>query len=171
MQAGDKLFDSLYQELRALARRQIRRRGYGGTLDTGALIHEAYLKLAENPRTRVRDRGHFLALAARVMRQVVVDYTRRQGAAKRGGGLLTMLPDSIADPSGRGVEDLLALDEALERLEKLEPRLAKLVELRFFGGLSAEESAQALEVSVATLNRDWLKARAFLHTEITRSSV
>ena len=171
MQAGDKLFDSLYQELRALARRQIRRRGYGGTLDTGALIHEAYLKLAESPRTQVRDRGHFLALAARVMRQVMVDYTRRQHAAKRGGGLITMLPDGVADPSGRGVEDLLALDEALARLEKLEPRLAKLVELRFFGGLSAEESAQALDVSVATLNRDWLKARAFLHSEITRSSV
>jgi RNA polymerase sigma factor (TIGR02999 family) len=171
MLSGNRLFDSLYQELRALARRQIRRRGYGGTLDTGALIHEAYLKLAESPRTRVRDRGHFLALASRVMRQVVVDYTRRQTAVKRGGGKLQMLPESIAEPAGSGVEDLLALDQALERLEVLEPRLAKLVELRFFGGLSAEEAAQALEVSVATLNRDWLKARAFLHSEITRSGV
>ena len=84
--------------------------------------------------------------------------------------MLQMLPDSIADPAGRGVEDVLALDEALKRLEGLEPRLAKVVELRFFGGLSAEEAAQSLEVSVATLNRDWLKARAFLYSEITRSS-
>lgn len=170
MQAGDKLFDSLYQELRALARRQIRRRGYGGTLDTGALIHEAYVKLAENPQTRVRDRGHFLALAARVMRQVVVDYVRRQGAAKRGGGFPRMVPDGIAGPAARGMEDVLALDEALERLNALDPRLAKLVDLRFFGGMSMEEAARSLDVSLGTAKRDWLRARAFLFSEITRSA-
>ena len=169
MQAGDELFNSLYQELRALARRQIRRRGYGGTLDTGALIHEAYLKLAENPKTRVRDRGHFLALASRVMRQVVVDYTRRRHAEKRGGGALEVLPESVADPAGGGVDDILALNEALERLEALDPRLAKLVDMRFFGGLSVEEAAEALETSVATVKRDWLKARAFLYSKIAPS--
>ena len=169
MEAGDKLFDSLYQELRALARRQIRRRGYNGTLDTGALIHEAYLKLADNPRTRVRDRGHFLALASRVMRQVVVDYTRRRRTEKRGGGMLEALPESIADPAGRGADDLLALNEALERLDALDPRLAKLVDMRFFGGMSLEEAAQVLEISVATVKRDWLKARAFLYSRIAQS--
>jgi RNA polymerase sigma factor (TIGR02999 family) len=169
LEAGDRLFNSLYHELRALARRQIRHCGYSGTLDTGALIHEAYLKLAENPRTRVRDRGHFLALASRVMRQVVVDYTRRQQAEKRGGGVLEALPECIADRKGRGADDLLALNEALERLEALDPRLAKLVDMRFFGGLSVEEAAQALEISVATVKRDWLKARAFLYSRIAES--
>jgi RNA polymerase sigma factor (TIGR02999 family) len=170
MQAGDQLFDSLYQELRALARRQIRRRGYNGTLDTGALIHEAYLKLADNPGTRVRDRGHFLALASRVMRQVVVDYSRRRDAAKRGGGVPEPLPESIADPAAGGTEDILALNEALECLEALDPRLAKLVDMRFFGGLSVEEAAEALEISVATVKRDWLKARAFLYSKIAPSA-
>jgi RNA polymerase sigma factor (TIGR02999 family) len=169
VQGNDQLFDSLYQELRALARRQIRRQGYGGTLDTGALIHEAYLKLAGNPRTRVRDRGHFLALASRVMRQVVMDHTRRRLAAKRGGGLIQMLPETIAEPAGDAAEDLLALNEALERLDALDPRLAKLVDLRFFGGLSVEEAAEALEVSVATVKRDWLKARAFLYSKISQT--
>jgi RNA polymerase sigma factor (TIGR02999 family) len=169
LKAGDKLFESLYTELRALARRQIRRRGYKGTLDTGALIHEAYLKLAGDSGAEVRDRGHFLALASRVMRQVVVDYTRRQRAAKRGGGLPQALSDSIADPVARGAEDLLALNEALERLEDLDPRLAGLVDMRFFGGLSVEEAAEALKVSVATVKRDWLKARAFLYSRISPS--
>jgi len=168
--AGDRLFSTLYQELRQLARRQLRHRSPGGTLDTTALIHEAYLKLVDGTRRRVRDRGHFLSLASRVMRQIVVDYARRKNAVKRGGGLLRPLADDPPVPIGRNAEDLLALDEALEKLEVLDPRLARLVDLRFFGGMSAEETAEALEISLATVKRDWLKARAFLFQQIQQAA-
>jgi RNA polymerase sigma factor (TIGR02999 family) len=164
--AGDRLFSALYQELRGLARHQLRFRPNDGTLDTTALIHEAYLKLVDGGRSHVRDRGHFLSLAARVMRQVVVDYARRKNADKRGGGKLAQLDGDPGSPIGRDPETLVALDAALQRLEALDPRLARLVDLRFFGGLSAEETAEALDVSLATAKRDWLKARAFLFSQI-----
>jgi RNA polymerase sigma factor (TIGR02999 family) len=167
--AEDALFASLYQELRALARREIRRRGRTESLDTTALIHEAYLKLAAASRTQVANRGHFLALACRVMRQVLVDHVRRNGALKRGTGLCQTLGDNEQIPTVSSGEDLLTLDQALDKLESLEPRLARMVELRFFGGLSVEEAAESLEISVATVKRDWLRARAFLYSQMTGS--
>jgi RNA polymerase sigma factor (TIGR02999 family) len=143
----------------------LRRRSRDATLDTSALIHEAFLKLVGGSRNRIRDRGHFLSLASRAMRQIVIDYARRKNAAKRGGGV-QLLPESAALAIGDGGVDLLGLEQALERLEALEPRLARLIDLRFFGGMSAEETAEVLEISVATVKRDWLKARAFLFQQM-----
>jgi RNA polymerase sigma factor (TIGR02999 family) len=139
--SGDLLFTALYQELRRLARHQLGHRPTGGTLDTTGLIHEAYLKLVDGSRMKIRDRGHFLALTSRVMRQIVVDYARRKNAGKRGTGLLTSMPADAPEPIVMSAEDLLALNEALEKLEAIEPRAARLVELRYFGGLSMEETA------------------------------
>jgi RNA polymerase sigma factor (TIGR02999 family) len=164
--AADRLFSTLYQELRYLARRQLHRRPRDGTLDTTALIHEAFLKLADASRVQVRNRGHFLSLASRVMRQIFVDSARRRSATKRGGTPPRPLDDDPPAPGGRSTEDLLALDEALVKLEALDPRLARVVDLRFFGGMSIEETAEALDVSVATLKRDWLRARAYLFQQI-----
>jgi RNA polymerase sigma factor (TIGR02999 family) len=168
--ARDRLFTALYQDLRRVARHQLRRRQGGGTLDTTGLIHEAYIRLVRGSTTGVRSRGHFLALASRVMRQVVVDYARGKGAAKRGAGLLCSLPGDTPLPIQMKPEDLLALDEALHRLEAIEPRAARLVELRYFGGLSIEEAAKALSVSVGTVKRDWLRARAFLYEHMKEAT-
>jgi RNA polymerase sigma factor (TIGR02999 family) len=165
--AGDRLFATLYQELRRLARYQLRGRPAGATLDTTALIHEVYLKLAEGARAPVRDRGHFLALASRVMRQIVVDHARQKSAAKRDAAVRRPF-DENGRAAALSAEDLLALDEALNRLESLDPRLAQLIDLRFFGGLSVEETAEALDLSEATIKRDWLKARAFLLHQMER---
>ena len=167
--AGDRLFATLYQELRRLARYQLRGRPAGATLDTTALIHEAYLKLAERSRGPVRDRGHFLALASRVMRQIVVDHARQKSAAKRDGRVQEPFDEPGASAAALSLEDLLALDEALNRLGALDPRLAQLIDLRFFGGLSIEETAEIQELSEATIKRDWLKARAFLLHQMDRS--
>jgi RNA polymerase sigma factor (TIGR02999 family) len=164
--AADRLFSTLYQELRNLARRQLHQRPRDGTLDTTALIHEAFLKLADVSRLQIRDRGHFLSLASRVMRQIFVDSARRKSAAKRGGSPPLPLADDPPAPGGRSAEELLALDEALVKLESLDLRLARVVDLRFFGGLSIEETAEALDISVATLKRDWLRARAYLFQQI-----
>lgn len=164
--AGERLFTTLYRELRALARHQLGSRQRDGTLDSTALIHEAYLKFLDGSRTAVRDRGHFLALASRVMRQVVVDRARRRNAAKRGGGRLMTLRDDPDLPMGTGAEELLDLDAALRKLEALDPRLAQIVDLRFFAGMSAEEAAEALDISLATVKREWLRARAFLFQQM-----
>lgn len=167
--APKRLFPLVYDELRALAHRQLGRMRRNGTLDTTALVHEVYLKLAGGAEVSLHERGHFFALAATAMRQILVDYARRRTAAKRGGpeGPAAMpdleRPGSVAPD--RAME-LLALNQALEKLETLEPRLARVVELRVFGGLSIEEAAQALDVSEGTVKRDWLKARAFLSLEI-----
>jgi RNA polymerase sigma factor (TIGR02999 family) len=166
--SGDKLSATLYQELRRLARLQLRRRPGGVTLDTGGLIHETYLKLIDGSRAKVRDRGHFLALSARVMRQIVVDHVRKRSATKRGGGDADPLPEEFPAPLSMSAEDLLALDEALGKLKALDPRSAQLVELRFFGGVSIEETAEILEVSISTVKRDWERARAFLYKELKR---
>ena len=151
-----------------MARRQLRRAVRGVTLDTTGLIHEAYLKLVDGSRTNVRDRGHFLALSARVMRQVVVDHVRRRTAAKREGRNQDASLDGIAAPLNMSAEDLLALDEVLGRLKTLDPRAAQLVDLRFFGGVSIEEAAEILEVSITTAKRDWERTRAFLYKELRR---
>lgn len=161
--AIDRLFSLLYEELRVIASRQLRGRR-GETLNTTAIVHEAYIKLIEPSRLGVRDRAHFLNLAARVMRQVMIDGARRRIAAKRGAGALhTDLDDSAG--ATEQAEELLALDGAIGKLERMNSRLARTVELRFFAGLSVEEIADALAVSPRTVKRDWMKARAFLHCE------
>lgn len=159
--ALDRIFPLVYEELRGRAHRQLARRRSGDTLSTTALVHESYLKLAGSSHQSYHDRIHFFAVASRAMRQILVDYARRATAGKRDGGRAVSLePERIAD-AGRS-EELLALDEALESLERLDPRLAKIVELRFFGGLSVEETADVMDVSPRTVKRDWRKARAFL---------
>jgi RNA polymerase sigma factor (TIGR02999 family) len=165
--AADQLFSILYQELRILARRQLHG-GKDATLGTTALVHEAYVKLLESSRVDVKDRGHFFALASRVMRQIVVDYARRKTASKRGGKEPKTELDENAGASSSTVQELIEVNEALKRLEALDPRLGKLVELRFFGGLSVEETAEILETSDRTVKRDWQKARAFLYHELRR---
>ncbi len=157
--AFDRLFTLLYGELRILARRQARRSG--GGLTTTTVVHEAYLKL--HPGAAVKDRSHFFALAARVMRQVVVERARQRSAGKRGGEAISVTFDeNDAAYSGAAAFDILAVDEALRQLEALDERLARLVELRCFTGLSVEEAAAALEISPRTAKRDWQKARALL---------
>jgi RNA polymerase sigma factor (TIGR02999 family) len=165
--AADQLFSLLYRELRALARRHLRRGRGDATLTTTVLVHEAYLKLVDGSRAGARDRGHFFALAARVMRQIVIDSARRKFAAKRGGHETRVPLDDNAGSTPSTVEEMVAVDGALKKLEALDPRMGKLVELRFFGGLSVEECAGILETSPRTVKRDWQKARAFLYHEIS----
>jgi RNA polymerase sigma factor (TIGR02999 family) len=164
--APGQLFTLLYRELRALAHAQLRRRVPLPSLATTALVHEAYLKLADRSRLDLRDRGHFMALAARAMRQIVVDHARRRAAGKRGGYAVAEVFDEGRAAAGAPNVDVLALDEALSRLEGVDARLSRLVEMRFFGGLSVEETAAALGLSERTVKREWQKARAFLYAEL-----
>jgi RNA polymerase sigma factor (TIGR02999 family) len=165
--APRELFSLVYDELRALARAQVRRSGGALTLGATGLVHETFFKLVDRSRIGVRDRAHFYALAAKAMRQVLADHGRRRAAAKRGGpGPREVLEEDML-PTDARTEELLALEEALSRLESLDPRLVRLVELRFFAGLSVDEAADALEVSSRTVKRDWQKARAILHRELT----
>jgi RNA polymerase sigma factor (TIGR02999 family) len=156
-------FRVLYDELRRIAKRQIARLTPGQTISPTALVHEAYVKLVEHS-TFVRDEQHFRALAARAMRQIIVDYVRSRGAQKRSAGLgpIESLRDGVND-AATSEEDLLALNEALNRLEQLDSRQARIVELRFFGGLDVDEAAQILSISERTVKREWQKARAFLY--------
>jgi RNA polymerase sigma factor (TIGR02999 family) len=164
----NELFSLVYRELRVLARRQLRRGG-GQTLDTTELVHEGYLKLVDQSRVSVQDRAHFFAVASRVMRHILVDHARRRSSLKRGGGE-TPLPLAEANVAAVSRPDeLLAIDQALGRLESLDPRMVRLVEMRFFAGLSVEETAGALEISPRTVKREWVKARAFLHNELRRT--
>ena len=155
----------IYDELRRIAAAYMRREAAGQTLQPTALVNEAYLRLA-HARPAWRDRGHFVAIAARAMRQVLVDRARARGAAKRWASLdRVTLHDSI--DAGATADDMLpALDEALARLEQLDPEQARIVELRFFAGLSVEDAAAALGMSPATLKRRWALARAWLHREL-----
>lgn len=163
--ATDQLFQLVYREFHSRAHQQLARRRPGETLSTTALVHEAYLKLAGSSRQSYEDRLHFFAVASRAMRQILIDYARRNTAAKRGGKqAVTLEPDAVANPDR--TEELLALDEGLEQLQRLDPRLVQTVELRFFGGLSVEETADALGVSPRTVKRDWQRARAFLFESV-----
>jgi RNA polymerase sigma factor (TIGR02999 family) len=164
--AAARLMPLVYDELRALARRQLGGRG-GETLRTTALVHEAYLKLGRRSRLVVEDRHHFFAIAARAMRQLVVDHARRRVATKRGGAERPLSLDEAEIPIVERAADILALDDALERLAEVDESLSRVVELRFFAGLSVEETAGALDCSPRTVKRDWQKARAFLYRELT----
>lgn len=165
--APGELFPLVYEELRALARGQLRRHPAGETLRPTALVHEAYLKLVDQTRVKVNDREHFFALAAKAMRQIIVDHARRRTAGKRGGGAAHTILSEDDTPIEFHAIEMLALDDALTRLESVECRLARVVELRFFGGLSVEETAAALDLSPRTVKRDWRKARAFLYMAIS----
>jgi RNA polymerase sigma factor (TIGR02999 family) len=164
-EAVDRLFPLVYGELRRLARSRLRA-NRGGTLSSAALVHEAYLKLVDQTRADVRDRSHFFAIASKVMRRILVDRARRRGARKRGGGEAPIELEESRIAAAAPAPDVVAIDEALERLERVDPRLAQTVELRFFGGLSVEETAAALGISEATVKRDWSKARLFLYDAI-----
>ena len=167
--AFDRLFAHVYDELRALARRRLAAHRRGQTLDTTALVHETYLRLVDGARAGAVDRAHFLALAARAMRFVLVDYARERTAAKRGGGAVGVPLDAVPDVrladerlADERAADLLTLADALEQLASFDPRLGELVECRFFGGLTFDEIAELTGRSVPTVKRDWTRARAWL---------
>lgn len=159
--ARDRLVDAVYPELRAIAQRQLGNERIGHTLQATALVNEAYLRLSGLDRIEWRDRVHFVHMAARVMREVLVDHARRRAARKRDGGeRVSLTALELAD--GAGSVDITALDGALEALQRLDPDKARLVELRYFGGLTIEETAEALGSSPASVKRHWQVARAWL---------
>lgn len=169
--AADELFEHVYGELRRLARAQRRRWPDEASLDSTALVHEAYLKLAGGTVGDLRGRAHFFALAARAMRQILSNEARRRHTAKRGNGAAAISLSGLAAPGGNALgagadEQLLALDDALARLGSLSPRQCQVVECRFFAGLSIPETALALDVSDATVKRDWAVAQAWLYREL-----
>jgi len=166
--AQEELFSRLYTDLKRLARAQLARGGRpGDTLDTTVLVHEAYLRLAGSSPVDAASRAHFFNLTARVMRNVLIDFARRRDAGKRGAALRVTWQEGMEPAAAESAEvDLLALDVALSRLQEESPRLAQVVELRFFAGLSLEEIAGMLGVVERTLKRDWRKARAFLMAEL-----
>jgi RNA polymerase sigma factor (TIGR02999 family) len=158
----DALFARMYGELREIARRRLGSFRPGDTLNTTALVNEAYLKLVDQGKAEPQDRTHFLALASRAMRFILVDHARTRSAVKRGGGVRPVSLDDIQLAGDERADDLLKLDDALKALAEADERLAQVVELRFFGGLSHEEIAQATGRSVPTVKRDWTRARAWL---------
>jgi RNA polymerase sigma factor (TIGR02999 family) len=152
----------VYDDLRVIARRQLSGREGGGTLSTTGLVHEAYLKLVDQSRIAWRDRAHFFALASVAMRHVLVDRARARQALKREGALQRVTLDSELIAVPNQPEAMLQLSDAIERLAKVEPRMARVVDCRFFGGMSDEEIADALDITVRTVQRDWVKARMLL---------
>ena len=159
--AFDRLLPLVYEELRVLAHRYLRRERADHTLNTTALVHEAYLNLV-GKQTPWENRNHFFAVAAHAMRHILIDYARRRNREKRGGGVQNIPLDKAIVFSEDRMEDLLALDLALQQLEQKEQRLGRIVECRYFAGLTIAETAEALEISPATVKRDWLVAKAWL---------
>ncbi len=164
--AFDRLFEHLYRELRVLAHERLRRFRPGETLSTTALVHEAYIRLVDQSRAGIEDRSHFLALASRAMRFVLVDYARARSAQKRGGRQSDLRLDALSAAADERADDILMLNDALGELAERDHRLSRVVEYRFFGGLTFEEIAQATGLSVPTLKRDWTRARAWLYRSI-----
>lgn len=165
--ALDKLVPLVEAELRRIARRYMNRENADHTLQTSALINEAYLRLVNQQRVQWQNRAHFFGVAAQVMRHVLIDHARRHHYAKRGGGARKVpLEEGMAQADKRAAE-LLALDEALDSLAMLDERKSRIIELRFFGGLSVEETAEVLKLSPVTIMREWRTAKAWLHSELT----
>lgn len=164
-QALDEVIPLVYEELRRIAHAHLARERADHTLNTTALMHEAYIRLVRLDRIDWRGRVHFLAMASRTMRRVLIDHAKARGRDKRAGGQAVTLSTEhgVADDAAGVLDDLLALDEALKRLEEVSPRQVRIVECRFFGGLSLEETAEALGISLATVKRDWLLCRAWLN--------
>ncbi|PYS31332.1 MAG: RNA polymerase subunit sigma-70, partial [Acidobacteria bacterium] len=161
----------IYKELRNLAHNFLYRERPGHTLQTTALVHEAYLKLIDQNDARWQNRAHFFAIAAQAMRRILIDSARKHAAAKRGGPQEELSLDEVADIALEPDGNLLKLDEALNQLAKIDPRQSRIVELRYFGGLTIEETAEVISVSPATVKREWMMARAWLHQEISESEL
>lgn len=167
--AVDALLPLVYDELRRQAARFLRRERIGHTLQTTALIHETYLKLIDQTKVDWQNRAHFFGIAAQAMRRILIDYAKARHREKRGGGEENLPLDEVAFvASGEKRVDLIALDEALNRLEKMDERQARIVELRYFSGLSIEETAEVLRISPTTVKSDWKSAKAWLYQEITK---
>ena len=167
-QALQALMPVVYDELRRVAHRYLRNERSDHTLRSTELVHEAYLRLVDQQPSELENRAHFFAVAARLMREILVDYARSRRAIKRGYGCKVTLDEAVALPQKRDL-DLLVLDDALNELCRLDPQQARIVELRFFGGLSIDETSGVLKVSSATVKRDWATARAWLFREMNRS--
>lgn len=165
--ASRRLFALVYDELRALAGDMFRDQPPDHTLQPTALVHEAYLRLVNQQEAEWTDRAHFLAVAAKAMRNLLIDHARKRKASKRGGGRERVALDAVMDSAAERSIDLLALDEALEELGRLHERQARVVELRFFGGLTVPAAAEVLEVSPASVDNDWRMARAWLTRQLT----
>jgi RNA polymerase sigma factor (TIGR02999 family) len=166
-QALDRLVPLVYPELRRLARRFLQRERPNHTLAPTALVHEAYLRLADKDHPKWQDRIHFYAVAAQLMRRILVDHARSRATAKRGGDVLQVPLDEARDQAAERTTDLLALDDALNRLEGQDPRKSRIIELRYFGGLTLEETAQFLEISVPTVVKEARMARAWLYSQMS----
>jgi len=165
--AVDQLLPLVYDELKGLAAAYMRREGIGHTLQPTAIVHEAFLRLVDQTRVRWQGRAHFIAVAAQAMRRILVDHARAKKAQKRGGERLRVTLESDLAISAEREEDVLAIHEALEKLQKLDARQARIVELRFFGGLTVPEVAEVLGVSVRTVENDWTMVRAWLRRELS----
>jgi RNA polymerase sigma factor (TIGR02999 family) len=174
-QAGDSaaletLIPLVYDELRSLAQRYLRRERSNHTLQSTALVHEAYVRLAGQDPPALQNRSHFFGVAARLMREILVDHARAQQSAKRGGNACTLTLDEALKVAGRTDVDVLLLDDALKELARLDERQSRIVELRYFTGLSIDETADVMGVSAATVSREWTTARAWLHRELSGRS-
>ena len=166
-EALDQLMPIVYDELRRQAARYLRREQAGHTLQTTALIHEAYVRLVDQRNVQWQNRAHFFGIAAQLMRRILVDHARSKKRAKRGGSdIRVSLDDATAGVTGQDL-DLVALNEALERLAEIDEQQSRVVELRFFSGLTVEETAEVMGISKATVKRDWSMARAWLHRELS----
>lgn len=169
-EALSELTPLVYAELRRLAARSLRQERLDHTLESTALVHEAFLRLVDQKDVQWQNRSQFFALASELIRRILVDYARARKTAKRGGGqLMLALDDALAKPQERSL-DLVRLDESLEALSQIDPRQGKIIELRYFGGLTIEETAAVLDVSPATVKREWTMAKAWLKREMTRPS-
>jgi RNA polymerase sigma-70 factor, ECF subfamily len=167
--ALEKLTPIVYQELRSLARRYMKRERLGHSLQTTALVNEAYVRLVDYKRMQWQSRAHFFAVSAQLMRRILVEHARRHNL-KRGGGVRHVSLDEAAEVGGNRGTDLAALDDAMNALARLDKRKVQVVEMRFFGGLSVEETAEVLKVSAVTVMRDWSTAKAWLYRELTGGS-
>lgn len=168
--AADQLWEMTYEELRRIAYRMLQGERMDHTLSGTALVHEAFVRLIDQNRVEWQDRAHFFAVAAQACRRILIDHARKHRAKKRGGGRVRITIDRLQLEQERKSEDLLDLHEALERLEVLNPRLSRVVEFRYFGGLSEAEIAEVLDVSERTVRRDWVKAKGWLHRELVANS-
>jgi RNA polymerase sigma factor (TIGR02999 family) len=168
--AREELVPLVYRELRRLARHCMAGERRDHTLQSAALVNEAYLRLVDLSAVQWDDRVHFFAVAAQLMRRILVDHARKRGAAKRGGDRVTLTFDEHLAPAKPREVDVVALDDALNELSRMNPRQTRIVEMRFFAGLSMEQAAQALGISPATVKRDWAAARAWLYRELARNT-